>query len=164
MSNESTTANRERVVNVFNGWVVLPFNLILLLGAIALFIYSLVAGMRELNHPYWAAFIIAILVEIVAVVMLPGFFTLQPNEARVLVLFGAYRGTVRKAGFHWGNPFYSNGRQLTWEYPRATPRGDQIDLVEVMDIAGGLITHHRVYWGWVGFKTLMAAAAARIER
>jgi steroid Delta-isomerase len=53
--------------------------------------------------------------------------------------------------------FFSNGRQLTWEYPRATPQGDQIDLVEVMDIDNGLIAHHRVYWGWVGFKTLVAA-------
>ena len=39
--------------------------------------------------------------------MLTGFFTLQPNEARVLLLFGAYKGTVRKSGFHWANPFYS---------------------------------------------------------
>jgi steroid delta-isomerase len=54
--------------------------------------------------------------------------------------------------------FFSNGRQLTWEYPRDTPQGDQIDLVEVMDIANGLITHHRVYWGWVGFKALVAAS------
>jgi regulator of protease activity HflC (stomatin/prohibitin superfamily) len=30
-----------------------------------------------------------------------GFFTLQPNEGRVLILFGAYRGTVREAGWHW---------------------------------------------------------------
>ncbi|HMM34178.1 MAG TPA: SPFH domain-containing protein, partial [Thermoanaerobaculia bacterium] len=43
------------------------------------------------------------------IVFVTGFFTLQPNEARVLVLFGAYKGTVREAGFHWGNPFYSNG-------------------------------------------------------
>jgi hypothetical protein len=50
--------------------------------------------------------------------------------------------------------FFSNGRQLTWEYPRATPDGDQIDLVEVIDVSDGLISHHRVYWGWVGFKTL----------
>ena len=53
--------------------------------------------------------------------------------------------------------WFSNGRQLTWEYPRATPQGVQIDLVEVMDIASGLIAHHRVYWGWVGFKVLMTA-------
>jgi steroid Delta-isomerase len=52
--------------------------------------------------------------------------------------------------------FFSNGRQLVWEYPRETPHGDQIDLVEVMDIANGLIVHHRVYWGWVGFKLLAA--------
>ena len=56
--------------------------------------------------------------------------------------------------------FFANGRQLVWEYPRETPSGDQVDLVEVMDVADGLITHHRVYWGWVGFKSLMAAANA----
>ncbi|WP_114810374.1 nuclear transport factor 2 family protein [Paraburkholderia kururiensis] len=56
--------------------------------------------------------------------------------------------------------FFSNGRQLTWEYPRETPSGNQVDLVEVMDLADGLIAHHRVYWGWVGFQSLMAAANA----
>jgi regulator of protease activity HflC (stomatin/prohibitin superfamily) len=40
-----------------------------------------------------------------AILMSLGFFTLQPNEARVLVLFGEYVGTVRKEGFHWANPF-----------------------------------------------------------
>jgi ketosteroid isomerase-like protein len=50
--------------------------------------------------------------------------------------------------------FFANGRQLVWEYPRETPQGDQVDLVEVMDMANGLIAHHRVYWGWVGFKAL----------
>jgi steroid Delta-isomerase len=60
--------------------------------------------------------------------------------------------------------FFANGRQLTWEYPRATPDGDQIDLVEVMDVSGGLITHHRVYCGWVGFRTLSTLPAARSER
>jgi steroid Delta-isomerase len=56
--------------------------------------------------------------------------------------------------------FFSNGRQLVWEYPRQTPDGDQVDLVEFMDISGGLIAHHRVYWGWVGFKLLVAASKA----
>jgi steroid Delta-isomerase len=49
---------------------------------------------------------------------------------------------------------FSDGRQITWEYPRATPEGDQVDLVEVMDLADGRIAHHRVYWGWVGFRAL----------
>lgn len=50
--------------------------------------------------------------------------------------------------------FFSDGRQLVWEYPRATPEGDQVDLVEVMDLAEGRISHHRVYWGWVAFRAL----------
>lgn len=54
--------------------------------------------------------------------------------------------------------FFSNGRQLTWEYPRATPSGDQTDLVEVMDIEAGLIVAHRVYWGWHGLRSLLSAA------
>ena len=59
---------------------------------------------------------------------------------------------------------HSNGSQLTWEYPRLTPDGDQIDLVEVMDVAGGLIVHHRVYWGWMGFKALAAMSKTTPER
>jgi hypothetical protein len=42
--------------------------------------------------------------------MLPGYFTLQPNEARVLILMGAYQGTVLEEGFHWGNPLLSKPR------------------------------------------------------
>src|SRR5881409_1734802 len=53
--------------------------------------------------------ILSLLLEFCSLIIFPGFFTLQPNEARVLILFGAYRGTVRVSGFHWGNPFYSNG-------------------------------------------------------
>lgn len=53
---------------------------------------------------------IAILTLVASAVMLLGFFSLQPNEARVLVLFGTYKGTVRSSGFHWGNPFYARIR------------------------------------------------------
>ena len=53
--------------------------------------------------------------------------------------------------------FFSNGRLLTWEYPRLTPSGStQVDLFESMDIENGLIVYHRVYWGWQGFKALLA--------
>jgi hypothetical protein len=41
-----------------------------------------------------------------------------------------------------------------WEYPRLTDKGEQIDLVEVMELKDGLIQHHRVYWGWLGAKFL----------
>ena len=39
-----------------------------------------------------------------------GFFTLQPNEAAVLVFFGSYAGTARQSGFHWVNPFHLRRR------------------------------------------------------
>ena len=55
--------------------------------------------------------------------------------------------------------FFSDGRVLIWEYPRATPRGPQVDLFESMDIDNGLIVYHRVYWGWQGLKTLLDVRA-----
>ncbi len=39
--------------------------------------------------------------------LLGGFFQVQPNEARVLQLFGRYSGSVREPGLRWTNPFYS---------------------------------------------------------
>ena len=104
-------ANKEVSVRVFNGWILLPLLILFLLGSITLFIYSIVRGDQMYNHPIWSYFVIGILAMITAFICLGGLFTLQPNEARVLVLFGEYKGTVRESGFHWGNPFYSNGAE-----------------------------------------------------
>ena len=49
-----------------------------------------------------------IVLLIVAIILSSGFFSLQPGQARVLVLFGNYVGTVRESGFYWANPFYSH--------------------------------------------------------
>jgi hypothetical protein len=50
--------------------------------------------------------------------------------------------------------FFSDGRLLTWEYPRESPEGEQMELVEVMEIEDGLIKRHRVYWGWYALNVL----------
>lgn len=50
--------------------------------------------------------------------------------------------------------FFTDGRKLMWEYPRHTDGGEQMDLVEVMEIADGLIQRHCVYWGWRALKVL----------
>jgi len=47
---------------------------------------------------------------LLALLALPGYFTVNPNEGRVLQLFGRYRGTVRTTGLRWANPFYSKKR------------------------------------------------------
>ncbi|MGB5402760.1 MAG: SPFH domain-containing protein [Robiginitalea sp.] len=39
-----------------------------------------------------------------------GFFTVNPNGSKVMVLFGSYKGTVRDNGFFWANPFYTRQR------------------------------------------------------
>lgn len=57
--------------------------------------------------------------------------------------------------------FLTNGRVLTWEYPRRTPDGDQIDIVEVMDVEAGRIAQHRIYWGWFGCRRLIDHATAQ---
>jgi len=50
--------------------------------------------------------------------------------------------------------FFTDGRVITWEYPRQSPDGNQMDLVEVMEIKDGLIQSHRVYWGWYALNIL----------
>jgi ketosteroid isomerase-like protein len=57
--------------------------------------------------------------------------------------------------------YLTDGARLVWEYPRQTPDGDQMDIVEVMEIRDGLIAHHRVYWGWVGVGMLMSGTHSR---
>ncbi|MBE0424941.1 MAG: SPFH domain-containing protein, partial [Lutibacter sp.] len=41
-----------------------------------------------------------------AIIILPGFFLVNPNTSKVILLFGKYIGTVKENGFYWGNPLY----------------------------------------------------------
>jgi regulator of protease activity HflC (stomatin/prohibitin superfamily) len=109
MNMKQAAANAERVVRVQNGWVMLPVLVGLLLADIALLIFLMEDGTRTTGQPRAGLVVASLVLLLVCVILRKGFFTLQPNEARVLVLFGNYKGTVRTSGFHWGNPFYTNG-------------------------------------------------------
>ncbi|MGE5168101.1 MAG: SPFH domain-containing protein [Deltaproteobacteria bacterium] len=74
--------------------------IVLLIADGAWFVYSIQ------NQVVWAI-IVAILAAIVLLICLGGFFTVAPNEGKVLQFFGNYVGTVRDAGPRWANPFYS---------------------------------------------------------
>jgi hypothetical protein len=51
--------------------------------------------------------------------------------------------------------FFTDGRQMIWEYPREAPEGEQMDFVEAMTLNDkGLIQRHCVYWGWRGVKLI----------
>ena len=73
--------------------------LLLLLAALA------AAGLAAVGQA-----LVAGLLGILIVLLLPGFFILQPNEAVVLTFFGRYVGSVREDGFWWTNPFASRRR------------------------------------------------------
>jgi regulator of protease activity HflC (stomatin/prohibitin superfamily) len=92
-----------------NGWLMLLINLAALFGSIYWFI-STAGESAKTNHPNTAALIAAPLLLLAAIVSLFGYFTLQPNEGRVLILFGDYQGTVRQSGFWWANPLYTRSR------------------------------------------------------
>src|ERR1035437_8436520 len=89
------------------------FVLILIIGGPAVFVYAIVAGTNATAHPNVWLVGLGVLIEIMGVLFAKRLFSLQPNEARVLILFGEYKGTVRESGFWWGNPFYSNGYSTT---------------------------------------------------
>ncbi|MDE6336361.1 MAG: SPFH domain-containing protein [Muribaculaceae bacterium] len=57
------------------------------------------------EYLYWIPGIVAGVGLIVIGILLCGFFVLQPNQARVMIFFGEYRGTCQKTGFFWVNPF-----------------------------------------------------------
>ncbi|MGV3772397.1 MAG: SPFH domain-containing protein [Verrucomicrobiales bacterium] len=101
MKNNSTNIlSKEYSGSTLPGWVMLLVNLLLLGSAVYCF-YQL-SQTPDIKWPYiWGALGSILLFFLNAA----GFFTLQPNEARVLILFGSYRGTVRASGFHWTNPF-----------------------------------------------------------
>lgn len=85
-------------------------------------------------------------------------------EIRPLFEEGARRRPNQLVRWHRSGRFLTDGeRLLVWEYPRATPDGDQVDLVEVMEIAGGLIRHHRIYWGWFGSGLLVRSAVEKAK-
>jgi len=100
---------RENRVTVLPGWLMFPLLFVLLVGDIAVIIYSLTLTLRPdlEGREFWWIFVPAVVALAAIIALLMGFFTLQPNEGRVLILFGAYKGTVRESGFHWGNPFYT---------------------------------------------------------
>jgi regulator of protease activity HflC (stomatin/prohibitin superfamily) len=89
----------ERVVRVVNGWVMLVITLALLIGAVAM-IYKAVHSPEPIPR-----MVAGVVLGFCFFLSGGGYFTLQPNEACVLILFGSYQGSVRESGLHWTNPF-----------------------------------------------------------
>jgi regulator of protease activity HflC (stomatin/prohibitin superfamily) len=99
------TTSQEKPLQAIGGFPMLLVNLVLLSAAPI----ALALTLEPRPHRLIA---LAFLVSALGVLSLRGHFSLQPNQGRVLILFGQYRGTVRESGFHWANPFYARYRGL----------------------------------------------------
>ncbi len=91
---------KEIAAKTKSGGLILLLSFLILIASVALFIVGVAGGLDIL-------IVAGILIFIIYVFVLPGFFTIQPNEAMVLILFGRYIGTVKNSGWHWSNPFYT---------------------------------------------------------
>jgi regulator of protease activity HflC (stomatin/prohibitin superfamily) len=91
---------QEKIVHLRSGWPMLGLFLLGLFGMIALIVVAGSALMWEpgvaaaIAFPFW-------------VIGLFGFIVVNPNQAKVIQLFGKYVGTVKDTGFFYANPFYS---------------------------------------------------------
>ncbi len=89
-----------------SGWTALFLSIIMSLVAVALFVFSVILlDQGDGIGGYLLTF--AILLLIASILSFAGLFTVEPNEAVVLILFGKYVGTEKISGFRWANPFYT---------------------------------------------------------
>lgn len=99
---EERLITREKEYVPSSGWQPLFTCLAALLAAIPLIIVGATMG----GIGILVMFLGCVTVPI-AIVGLFGLMAIAPNDSRVLLLFGDYRGTVKKSGFFWVNPFFS---------------------------------------------------------
>lgn len=138
MNGDSSVINHEQEVRVHRGNVMLAITLATLFGGLALLIYSIV---KDGHGIVWTPYGVGLGALLVALgfFLAAGFFTLQPNEARVLILFGRYKGTVRQSGFHWGNPFYAKNMRADGSKVSLRARTLNVERLKVNDKQGNPI-------------------------
>jgi regulator of protease activity HflC (stomatin/prohibitin superfamily) len=94
---------REKRRSVSSGWGILGILLAIDVAAL----YGIYLNVEADNQ---TGIIVSIVVAVAAALLYPGLFVVNPNEGKVMQLFGAYKGTVRDEGLRWANPLYSKKR------------------------------------------------------
>ncbi|MFO1312871.1 MAG: SPFH domain-containing protein [Burkholderiales bacterium] len=125
--------HEETPIGTANGFVALVIGLALLAGGGIVLANALMGGLR------WGQFLLGILILIAGILTLAGLYTLQPNEAAIIQLFGAYRGTSRVPGLRATNPFYTRkkislrARNLNGDRLKVNDkRGNPIEIAAVV--------------------------------
>jgi regulator of protease activity HflC (stomatin/prohibitin superfamily) len=121
----------EKTLKPAGGWTMLVVDLVLLAGAPT----SIVMGAMSESLPLVG---LGIGCVVTLFISLFGFQAVQPNDARVLLLFGSYVGTIRESGFFWVNPFYTKKRVSLRVRNFET---GSVTTPEVKDPTGKVLTH-----------------------
>jgi len=116
----------EKAANKVNGFI----TLFIVVALFALDVYLLATGIRTENPAILWFFIPLVFISFLS---FGGFMIVQPNESKVLILFGKYIGTVRDSGFWWVNPFTSK------KHVSLRIRNFNSDKIKVNDLHGNPI-------------------------
>lgn len=100
---------KEKSLASLNGLGTLAGSLLAALAGTALFVLGATTRTGS-GSPNLLLMLAGMLVIVAAVFILAGLYTIQPNQAAVLSLFGKYVGTVKDNGLRWNNPFYAKRR------------------------------------------------------
>ena len=102
----------EKKIKAASGWGMLALSIVGIVVTLALFVVGIAMAVatedsgESVTLPV-VMVVVSVVLFIAWCILVSGFFTLQPGQARVCILFGDYKGTVRDEGFRWANPFYS---------------------------------------------------------
>jgi regulator of protease activity HflC (stomatin/prohibitin superfamily) len=121
-NNNALNASRESVASTFSGYVML----LVLLAAPLLGLYGYASNGGT-------GVLLVLIAAFSFVLIMPGFYMLQPNQASAITLFGSYKGTDRKTGLRWVLPWY--GRT------KISARANNLisDKIKVNDLRGNPI-------------------------
>jgi regulator of protease activity HflC (stomatin/prohibitin superfamily) len=133
------SAHRERDISTWNGFITLTIGLLLVAGAVWELVHTVAFGRASSVGGLIAAVLLFVGLTLLGALFLAGLYTVQPNEAAILQLFGSYRGTSRVTGLRGTNPFYTKrkislrARNLNGERLKVNDkRGNPIEIAAVV--------------------------------
>jgi len=95
--------SKELTARTYSGWTALLILIPALIAVTVLFIL-MASGGQVPEHP--VLFGLLIFADAILLILMGGFFTLEPNESAVLIFLGKYQGTEKTSGFRWTIPFF----------------------------------------------------------
>jgi len=97
----------EKTYRPITGWFPLIINIVLLIAGPWIAIMGII-GLANYGGPPAALVLVGgALLFVAGFIMIFGYMAIAPNQARVLLLFGTYKGSALESGFFWVNPFFS---------------------------------------------------------